>query len=275
MSNGAVLWEGISQLDKTTPIAVILVGLKTKSKNTKTGGMIQSYILRTDIHPLDALKQKADNPICGDCKHNYSTGNRSCYVNVGQGPSRVYETYQKGNYMREVPLNLIAGRPVRFGTYGDPAAVPYEVWEKVLDELRKDSRPIWTGYTHAWKYCDPRFKNFCMASVDTQEEYEQARTDGWRTFRVMHTDEEIIDKEFLCPASDEAYENQIRKAAKIGKLEVKKLTCEECGACNGGSKKSTVAIYVHGTHWKKKAFLTLNGAEINVRHSNEAVGQLT
>ena len=43
-ANGIVLWEGPSRLDGS-PIVVIAVGLKASSTNTKTGGMLQTYVV--------------------------------------------------------------------------------------------------------------------------------------------------------------------------------------------------------------------------------------
>ena len=263
MSNGVVIWEGISKLDDVSPITLIAVGLKNKSTNRKTGKMIQTYILRSDKSPIEVLQNKEDGGICGDCVHNHSVGNRSCYVNVGQGPSRVYDTYVKGNYPTYWLKGIFKNRPFRFGTYGDPAAVPYDVWQPILEDLRASERPIWTGYTHAWKYCDPRYSEFLMASVDSQDEYEEARASGWRTFRVVSPEFKLNKREFVCPASDEGHLSLIKKAATIGKTNVPRLTCEECGACNGGERKSTVAIVVHGLKWKQQAFLTVKGATIN------------
>ena len=75
-----------------------------------------------------------------------------------------------------------------------------------------------------------------MASVETEEEAEEASSLGYRTFRCITEEETLLDKEILCPASEEA-----------GKL----TTCDRCGLC-GGSMSSrtnripTIAITVHG-----------------------------
>lgn len=52
---GYVVYDGPSSIDGS-PIAVILTGFASKSTNTKTGGMIQSYIIRTDIAPTDLMR---------------------------------------------------------------------------------------------------------------------------------------------------------------------------------------------------------------------------
>ena len=63
-------------------------GIRTASANPKTGDMIQTWILRSDMHPLEAIKSGSDYGICGSCIHRGSYdefGNpidpRTCYVN--------------------------------------------------------------------------------------------------------------------------------------------------------------------------------------------------
>jgi hypothetical protein len=131
-----------------------------------------------------------------------------------------------------------AGRRVRFGAYGDPAAVPFEVWQRIA--MVCDHH---TGYTHQWAMCDERLKMFVMASVDTPAEYECAQAAGWRTFRVRMEDEELNPTERVCPASEEAG---------------KRVTCLDCMACHGGgSQKAGIAITIHGGTWKPTRFVQI------------------
>ena len=46
--NGMVIWQGPSLVDGK-PIAVIVTGLNKPSQNSKTGDMLQSWIIRTDM----------------------------------------------------------------------------------------------------------------------------------------------------------------------------------------------------------------------------------
>jgi len=96
---------------------------------------------------------------------------------------------------------LLEGRHVRLGAYGDPAAIPFEVWRQLLATAAGHSRT-----PHAWRTCDPRFKAIAMASVDDVREFHEAGLRGWRTFRIRRTvdDAIIAGAEFVCPASDEA-----------------------------------------------------------------------
>lgn len=240
--NGFIFYQGPSQLD-TKPIVGIAVGLHVKSHNQKTGGMIQTYILRSDVSPSEAAKYGSDVSICGTCPHK-QTENGTCYVNLAQGPTAVWKAYQAGKYPLQLEDSVVfpIGRSVRLGTYGDPAAIPFFVWRRLL----KYSFGI-TGYTHQWKnYNAHHYKEFCMASCDSIEETKQAQAMGWRTFTIVPkvSPHIAMSGNFLCPASEEAG---------------KKLTCEDCLACGGLSSpnKASVFIPVHGVKFKQERFNSL------------------
>jgi hypothetical protein len=203
--------------------------------------MIQTWILRSDVNPVEAVKTEQDASVCGDCRHR-GTGNgkdRSCYVNIGQAPLNIYKTFKKGKYSKLVDFSWLDGRYLRVGSYGEPTAVPYDLW----DTLTKKSAG-YTGYTHTWKKCDVLFRNILMASVDSKDEYLLAREMGWRTFRTFINDDVLFDKEFICPASE---------------LAGYRLTCSQCRACTGTKwgkleNAATVAIVAHGAPSKLSAY---------------------
>ena len=86
---GTLIYKGPSQLDGR-PIVVIAT---TGSKNAKTGNMLQTWILRADVPPVQATKTGEDYSICGDCPHRGAvTGKRSCYVLPFQAPLKIYLT---------------------------------------------------------------------------------------------------------------------------------------------------------------------------------------
>jgi hypothetical protein len=234
---GFIIYRGPSLLDGA-PIVVIAV---TASSNRKTGNMVQTYILRADCHPVEAIKTGADASICGDCKHRPALGG-ACYVVVPQGPASVYRAFVAGKYPTAPNLPALgAGRMVRLGTYGDPGAVPVEVWESLT--ARADGR---TGYTHQWRNPSlaadhrARLLRLCMASVDSPAEARAATAAGYRYFRIRAAGEPIQPLEFTCPASEEAG---------------KRLTCTNCGACDGTRRQSadgralggSPVIIVHGS----------------------------
>jgi hypothetical protein len=232
--NGVILYEGPSKLDGA-PIVVIAVGLKNKSSNTKTGAMIQTYILRSDMSPIEAVKVGADSSICGDCVHRGDgTGQgRSCYVTLIHGPRGVYASYLRGIYPKASAFEaaeLFAGRMVRLGTYGDPTAAPLALWTVALKKAAG-----WTGYTHQWKRVEGAWSKFVMASADTETDMHEAHAKGYRTFRVTPAaNENIKGLEIICPASEEAG---------------KKTECFACKACMGTSAKArkSIQIAAHGT----------------------------
>ena len=127
-------------------------------------------------------------------------------------------------------MEVITGRMVRLGTYGDPEAVGVEYWNQ-FNTVAKGT----TGYTHQWSNgrADDHM-HLVMASADNEQARTAAKAQGYRTFRVRLTSEPVLKGEFICPASSEA-----------GKVK----TCADCGACAGGinTKKADPVIVVHGS----------------------------
>ncbi len=238
--NGVILYRGPSMIDGM-PIVVIATGLRDRSKNTKTGSFIQTYILSDNgERPTDALASGQDRSVCGDCIHRKADdGWGTCYVNVGQGPNMIYGALLRGSYpvFKAEDLQKHFGDAiVRLGAYGDPAAVPVAVWSLILSVASG-----WTGYTHQWRKCDPALKMYTMASCETVRQRRKALAAGWKVFRVRNEDEALEKGEFDCPASKE---------------QGKRLTCEECLACYGGEWKgqATPSIKAHGMAYKVVRF---------------------
>jgi hypothetical protein len=237
MSNGALIWSGPSELDGS-PIMLIATGLKGRgSLNEKTGKMIQTWIIRSDISPVEAVKTGLDAAICGTCRHMGKVENgirvlkRSCYVIVFQAPRSVFESFERGIYPA-VTLDearvLLAGRATRCGSYGDPAAVPLHVWQEIL----ADAGAI-TGYTHAWRTTNPGLAQYCMASADTALEKLEAESKGFRAFRVKLASDPRLPGEVGCPAARENGQ---------------KTNCAACKACGGLSARARAGIVIdaHG-----------------------------
>jgi len=90
---GYIAYEGPSLIDGK-PIVVIINKLDG-SDNAKTGAIVQSFIIRSDVAPTDALKTGADVSICGQCPHRpilaRDNGQAPCYVNVGRSVRSVYK----------------------------------------------------------------------------------------------------------------------------------------------------------------------------------------
>jgi len=232
--NNSIIYNGPSLLDGSPIVVIALV----KSSNKKTGNMVQTYIIRSDMDPLTASKHGHDYAICGDCKHRGEPDpkgpgkqaiKRSCYVTLFHGPLQVYKSYKKGNYTTAEDLAaLAAGRMVRLGTYGDPAAVPSHIW----DSLLKDSAGH-TGYTHQSNIpgADVR-PDLTMISADTLKDAQRSWISKRRTFRVIHLITDKHANEILCPASIEAG---------------RKAQCNDCKLCMGSHASApSIAIVAHG-----------------------------
>ena len=69
---------------------------------------------------------------------------------------------------------LFAGMFVRVGAYGDPAAVPIDVWRAMLADARG-----WTAYTHRWK-AGASLQGLAMASCETDADTREAEALGYR-----------------------------------------------------------------------------------------------
>jgi len=235
--NGAILYRGPSMIDGK-PIIAIVTGLADSSANSKTGAMLQTWILREDIAPHEALKTGDDASVCGECPLRPVHRN-ACYVKVYQAPLSIYRAYHRGAYGSEPMEDLPAlgqGRVVRVGSYGDPAAVPAVIWWRLIRHAKG-----WTGYTHQHGAQGgplainvQALRPLVMASVETVPDMHSARGNGWRTFRVAPVGNKEQDaSERVCPASKEAGF---------------KTDCASCRACSGmaGRGHSSIVIQAHG-----------------------------
>lgn len=215
--NGTIIYEGPSLIDGS-PIVAIVTGIRRKSQNVKTGDMLQTWILRSDIDPKTAANNGADVAICGTCpRRRDAKGKRRCYVTVGRAPLTVYKAYKRGRYSADG--TTFDGRKLRLGAYGDPAAVPFDVWETALVGTVGH-----TGYTHQWHTADRRFATIVMASIDFSWQVRHAEMRGYRKFRVNNANDvgerESPRREIACPASVER-----------GHV----TNCDTCLACSGTS----------------------------------------
>lgn len=238
---GVILYEGPSHIDGA-PIVVIATRITTSSNNAKTGAMVQTFIMRADVHPQRALKDGRDESVCGDCPQRPFKGGK-CYVDVAKSVASVFGAYERGRYARPgidydpaILPELFAGMAFRLGTYGDSAAAPFQIWRAATLRAAKI-----TGYSHQWR--DPRFQAFsllCMASCETESDQLLASACGWRTFRAKKAAETKIVTEIGCPA---AKENGAR------------TSCDRCGLCAGNSSasKRDIVINLHGFRVGKAA----------------------
>ena len=225
---GFVFYDGPSSIDGAP-----IVGIATlESRNGKTGDMVQTFIVRADEHPIEALRTGADRSICGDCELRGSPDEpRLCYVDVGKSVAQVWAAWTRGAYPLVSPAEArarVTGRKVRMGAYGDPYAIRRSAWAWV------DAADGWTGYSHQWRRANAQWlRAYAMASVDSLAELEMAQSLGWRTFRVRRPSEPLAPREAPCPASKESGSRK---------------QCIDCLACDGADRpgRASMAIIVHG-----------------------------
>ena len=224
---GSVIYRGPSEIDGQ-PIVVVAIWSST---NRKTGDMLQTYILRSDLPPLEANKLGEDYSICGDCAlrgtptldpDKKQAEDRPCYVVLGQGPTQVWKGLQRGIYPGHTTpqqrRDLGRGRMVRIGTYGDGAAAPEYVWDHLLDGAEGHN-----AYSHNGG--DPFIY---MVSADSLTSARSAWSSGFRTFRVVHDTSHLQPNEILCPSS-------------------RGVQCVDCRLCGGSQVRAkSIAIVVHG-----------------------------
>ena len=264
--NTLCVYDGPSLIDGSRVI-VLLTGIDKPSINTKTGDMIQSYIIRADVAPDIAAKEGLDEAICGSCKLrpmlvklSGKTGDVPCYVDKVRGPAGAYKSWAIGRVEYVTPAQAselisklrqcLCGAPckrkngeykcgldhehinshsrktcpnpggslgTRDGAYGDPAAVPLEVWQDIHITGRKR-----TSYTHRWE-TSPLLNSVAMASIDSQtfpdidDAIKRAKLMGFRWYRVLRNGESKRDDEIMCPEANPDTDVQ----------------CANCGLCNG------------------------------------------
>lgn len=213
-----ILWEGVSPLDGKPIVAIATYPRSAKSANSKTGVMAQVYILRQDVSPMEAVRTRADISICGFCPMTASEGGfegRSCYVNIGQGPTTVWKAYKAGKY-KPVEPSAAAGLGIRWGAYGDPAMIP----EAVVVAVNAVA-DFHLGYTHQWRCPWASWtKGVFMASVEGKTGRLAARKGGWGTFEARAEDPSPLE-----PATPTLCLNERTGA-----------TCADCRECDGSPK---------------------------------------
>lgn len=219
MKNGYILFQDRLRV-------VIATGFVDPSENVKTGDMIQIWILRRDLDPISANETGKDKAICGLCPLRGGLGKpRTCYVLLKNAPLSVFNAYKRGSYSKLPDYSLFDGRAVRFGAYGDPTHIPFQIVKTIADRASN-----WTGYTHQWRNGLFReYRNYLMASCESIVDLEVAHHSGWRTFRVVKEHETPTQSEIVCAN------------------ESKGIQCVQCGLCKGSAIKArSITITVHG-----------------------------
>jgi len=237
MPNGYVIYDGASLLNGER---IIAIALTSKSSNSKTGAMMQTYII-TPHDPRDASKYGLDEANCGNCIHRGTptddpnrkqAKDRTCYVKLFQGVLNVWKQWVNGAYPTMQGHNALSllgkDKDVRIGTYGDGGAVPKYIWDSLIQDARKH-----TAYCHQYDNPNSSFDpTIYMVSADNLATAKKHWDFGHRTFRVIQDVNEVVKgQEILCPASKE-----------MGR----RVQCSSCMLCGGSEVKAkSIAIVQH------------------------------
>ena len=126
--------------------------------------------------------------------------------------------------MRRDVIEASRDRFVRFGTYGEPSLLPFD-----LIELMVNASKSHTGYTHQWRREDMKeLSRFFMASANNSAETLNAVRMGWRVFETVKNTSDASGS-INCPASKESGF---------------KSSCDKCGLCSGTEGKGKVSIHI-------------------------------
>ncbi len=236
--------KGLKQgvvIHETDETVSILTGFKSASNNDKTGEMIQQWNLYKHEKPVEAARNQNDKSVCGECPHRWFSqdpdADSACYVNLGQAPTSIWNAWGRGSYApiteKEVYKDALKENDtsLRFGAYGNPSVIPVDT----VDEWIEASNGH-TGYIHDWKD-KPEYAGKFQASVDSVEEYLEAKSMDFNTFRIDGTtDGRPMRGETLC--------------INTAKPSIK---CSDCLLCDGKSRD----IYNHSHGSRIKRFTKL------------------
>lgn len=241
-SSSFILWEGDSpyfgEPARRAPLVLIATGVNGESDNPKTGPMVQTWLLRRDMHPSLAINSGEDEATCNGCPlrpylvraSGAKPGEKppQCYVNSGQAINQIWTTYKENKYpklARRSFKRIFGGRTVRLGSYGNFSNVPLAVIAAICEAAK------WTMYEHNWRNA-PWLIPYAMASVSSVEEKVEANLLGWRTFRVKRPEDDVLPDEVYCPADEER---------------TRPVTCHKCLLCCGTERAArNVCINDHG-----------------------------
>lgn len=254
--NGLVIYKGLSEIDNETPI--VTIAHISPGYNDKIGQMTQIYYLvDTKESPVTVASSGQDFGICGNCKHR-PVNLGSCYVTLFQGVRALAKAYNENSYFDltgdfDIVLELLSliNFPIRFGAYGDPAAMPYDLQYQMA--VAVDFRL--TGYTHQWDDFGTKFaafKTFLHASVDTDQETKRAQEAGWNYYKIS-----TCDGAYTGRTSDYAKTKEILHVIKSPQETICPNTassgvvnCASCLKCSG-AHGSPIINAIHGARTKK------------------------
>jgi hypothetical protein len=185
-----ILYQGKSALDGA-PIVVIANRITNASNNEKTGHMVQTWILRADMSPQEAINQGLNSSVCGACMHR-PANNGSCYVNIGYAPRSTYDAFKRKRYAligkdfcASIVPALFAGFIVRLG-YHMVTHAPRLFKHGAQSSLMR--KPLMAIATNGAISALRPFQAYAWQAPNSEQEAQEAQAMGWRTFRVRTQD---------------------------------------------------------------------------------------
>lgn len=235
-------------------IVIISYG-KTSNKKIATPSetIVQTYTFSEEQYRLANLGRKitmkeffaADGTNCLDCPFSGNQFAAGTYAKNAKGKRITCYTHKVMQYsgflsmlrsfdlskvtyytptMAEDIIKLSAGKYVRFGTYGEPSLIPFELIRGMAAVAKS-----YTGYTHQWnKPWAKEFGAFFMASAHDQLEADIARDLNFRSFIAKGLNEPAAG--IQCPASKES--NYVSN-------------CSKCSLCSGIKGKGTKDVIIN------------------------------
>jgi hypothetical protein len=217
MADAIVLYLGPSMINGSPIVALATLD----SSNVKTGPMIQTWIMPIE-GPLTASATATDDSVCGSCPRRRSLGG-DCYVRLDAAPHSAWKKWCRdgspGVNWDHAIVKLqqeAADHGLRLGAYGDPAAVPVDVWQDLIAAIRPTTI---TGYTHQWRTeSGAAYRTIVMASCDSVADAVDAHALGWRYFVAL---------------ADTSTVGTLPGRAVQCLSDARGTRCEDCGLCDG------------------------------------------
>lgn len=202
------------------------------TKNRKTGDVPTMAVGSTREQSLDSCEGCALRP-------KKRGGNGKCYAQGGtpaMGHSSMIRAAANGatyTLQRALSGAKRSAKMARFGSIGDPGALPLEYLNKAANACRNAGLDV-VGYTHHWRV-KPALAGLLMASCDDISQVDQALAMGFRAAVVLPWDHvgrfttPNGAKGIVCPAM-----------VKEG------LTCNDCRLCDGSKRGPVIGFPDHG-----------------------------
>jgi len=154
------------------PIVLSSRGSPEDSKNSKTGNIVQTWILREDVNPQRAVETGLDSQSAGTAGRGrppagIASVGGTCTPGRLEGPGRPTDT--RSSTWRTCPRSTVACW--RIGSYGDPLSVPYGLWPAFWPWA--SLRVVGILASMAPSSGSP-IPDFLMASVDSADDFLEA-----------------------------------------------------------------------------------------------------